>query len=252
MGDYIISGSTNAGTKTPVNQDSMFAGTTQTAKGEAVFAIVCDGMGGTQAGELASASIIDAFRKWFYAKCDLESAWVPESFEVHSEWTDIICFCNRKIIEYGENNGITLGSTIVVLLICSDNILLMNVGDSRAYRVSDMVEKLSHDHSVVGMDIEKGLISEEEAKRDTRNNILTQCVGIRSEIDPYFMSFPYRPGCYVLCSDGFYNKISNDEIMQFLNREMDQAGLELSLNYLTELDRSRGEKDDISAIAVIV
>lgn len=252
MGDFVIAGVTCGGSKTPVNQDAVFAGTTTTARGEAVFAIVCDGMGGTQAGDLASASIIEEFRKWFYTKCDLETSWIPDAYEIHNEWNDIVSYCNKKIIEYGENNKISLGSTIVTCLIYPEAVMLMNVGDSRAYRITDIAEKISCDHSVVGMEIEKGILTEEEAKHDSRNNILTQCVGIKPEINPYFMSFPCQSGCYVLCSDGFYNKISNIELAQYVNRYLDRSGLEDNLKQLIEIDRSRGETDDISVITVII
>lgn len=252
MKKFIIEGISDAGSKNLENQDACFAGTTAAVTGDVVFAIVCDGMGGMQSGDLASASIIDEFRKWFYCKCDLGSEWSADIFETHNEWEEILERCNQEIIKYGTEHSTKLGSTIIAVLFTQDSVMLMNVGDSRAYYVADTVKKLSYDHSVVGKDIELGILTEEEAKNDTRNNVLTQCVGILDEIDPFFSSFEICNGCYVLCSDGFYNKISNKEIQNMLSNASDNEALRDAVTTLVSIDREREEKDDISVITVIV
>ena len=253
MKRFIVAGKSDAGTKCPENQDACFAGSTVASQGEVVFAILCDGMGGMQSGEIASASIIEKYRNWFYEKCDMGESWITDIFEIHNEWEEILEECNESIIEYGKNANIRLGSTIVMVLVTQNNVVLMNVGDSRAYFISEDVVRLSRDHSVVGKDIELGLLTEEEAKKDSRNNMLTQCVGISDEIDPFFNSFEVQNGCYVLCSDGFYNKISNNEMKNYLSGSISDAErLSFAIDGIISADREREEKDDISAIGIIV
>lgn len=251
--EFFIEGLSEAGTKTPVNQDACFAGTIDLADSKIVFAIVCDGMGGTEHGELASATIIDEFRKWFYTKSDLGENWYPDSYEVHQEWDSIVKTCNAQIIKYGEDNGINLGSTLVVCLVSDENIMVMNVGDSRIYHISEHVRKLSHDHSVVGQDIENGVITEDEAKKDKRRNVLTQCIGIVREIDPFYACYPTEAGYYILCSDGFYSEITNAELLNCcLSTNMDINTLKNMLQFIVKADRERGEKDDITVISILV
>jgi len=252
MKKFIIEGISDAGTKNPENQDACFAGTTIAASGSTVFAIVCDGMGGMQSGDLASASIIDEFRKWFYGKCDLGTEWITNIYDIHNEWEEILERCNQEIIRYGTEHSTRLGSTVVAVLFTQEHVILMNVGDSRAYYVADTVIKLSCDHSVVGKDIELGILTEEEAKSDNRNNVLTQCVGVLDEIDPFFSGLDIKNGSYILCSDGFYNRISNEEIKNTLRNVYDGETLQDAITTLKSIDRAREEKDDISVIAVIV
>ena len=252
MSTYIINGISDAGTKNPVNQDASFAGTMNTANGEAAFVVVCDGMGGLESGEIASASIIEKMREWFYKKSELAENWEPDAYEVHKEWDEIVSDCNMSIIEYSVENGIKCGSTIVCGLLTAEGLILMNVGDSRAYRVSHEVKKLSMDHSVVGSEIASGLITEEEAKHDKRNNILTQCIGVVEEVNPYFINDKNSSGLFLFCSDGFYNRVSNDELFTFFNNgAIENCSLEKTIKEIVSIDRARGETDDITVIALM-
>lgn len=248
---YTIEGISEHGTKTQQNQDACFAGATNTALGEAVFVVLCDGMGGTDAGELASATIVEEFQKWFYCKCDMGEQWVPDTYEVHMEWTDLLNYCNERILEYGREHGIKLGSTVALGLIAPNNVLVMNVGDSRVYEVGGYIKRLNKDHSVVGNEIEQGILTEEEAKLDKRNNQLTQCIGMLDEIEPFFGNYMTIAGTYLFCSDGFYNKNLNSEMQEEINRSyVGLRDLRVSLELLKDNARAKGEKDDITAIAV--
>ena len=250
---FSIEGISEQGSKTTQNQDACFAGRTITALGEAAFVCLCDGMGGTDAGELASATIVEEFQKWFYSKCDLGGQWLPDAYSVHMEWNDLLVFCNRKIIEYSVNNQLNMGSTVVIGLITASETMVMNVGDSRLYEITDIMRRLNKDHSVVGEEIENGRLSEEEAKYDFRNNQLTQCVGMLSEISPFFANYPTVCGTYLFCTDGFYNRNTNADIMGWLEASTSgMDSLKTVVRALLENARDKGEKDDISAVAVMV
>lgn len=254
MKEYIISGISDNGTKTEQNQDACFVGKTKVDTGEVVFAAVCDGMGGTQSGELASATIIEEARNWFYSKCDLAENWYFDDNSIHEEWENIFVQSNNRILEYGRNNGITLGSTAAFVLVSNDMIRIMNIGDTRIYEIAGGMRKLNYDHSVVGQEIASGKITEEEAKTDKRNNMLTQCIGMLDNIIPYYAVFPVAPSSsYFICSDGFYNRVSNVEIEERLkNSEINSTeDLDSALHTLVNMDRMRGERDDITVVAVV-
>ena len=257
MKKYIIEGVSNGGSKNSLNQDACFAGRTKTCNAEAVFVAVCDGMGGMKSGELASATIIEEARNWFYSKCDLEEDWLVIEEEIVDEWRQVLIRCNEKIIKYGKDKGIKLGSTSAFILLWGERVLVSNVGDTRVYELTEdgLLRRLSMDHSVVGKEIAAGKITEEEAKKDARNNILTQCVGFYPQITPFFYSgVAVSKGLYIVSSDGFYNKVKNDEIIENLNyrRCINEEKLSNSLKDLVVKDRKRGECDDITIVAVRV
>ena len=255
MKKYIVEGISDNGTKTELNQDSCFAGQTESGNGTVVFAAVCDGMGGAQSGELASATIIEEARNWFYSKCDLETKWFLDERSIRTEWTALLEECNEKILKYGDDKGIRLGSTAAFILITRDYVFIMNIGDTRIYELTDSMNKLNYDHSLVGIEIAQGLITEEQAKKDKRNNMLTQCVGMLDEIVPYFASYQATTNCgYIVCTDGFYNRLDNNEIVSALrfNLVNSPEELKVTLSGLKDMDRSRGERDDITVITVIV
>lgn len=257
MDEYIIEGISNGGSKNSLNQDACFAGKTKAKDSEVVFAAVCDGMGGMKSGELASATIIEEARNWFYSKCDLEENWVISEEEIVDEWRTLLIRCNERIIKYGNDNGIRLGSTSAFVLLWGGKVLVSNVGDTRVYEIPEngKMRRLSMDHSVVGKEIASGKLTEEEAKKDKRNNILTQCVGFYPRIDPYFyLGNTPDKGMYLITSDGFYNKVNNDEIVETLNFRICNTGetISNSLKDLVIRDRNRGERDDITVVAVRV
>lgn len=251
--NYSIEGISEQGTKTSQNQDACFAGTTITAAGEVVFVVLCDGMGGTDAGELASATLVEEFQKWFYCKCDLGQQWVPDTYHVHLEWKNLLENCNKKILNYGIDNCLSLGSTIALGLVTESDTVVMNVGDSRIYAINEGMKRLNRDHSVVGDEIEDGILTEEEAKKDSRNNQLTQCVGMIEELTPFFAEYPTEKGTYLFCSDGFYNSISNKDISRYIGAAFaGEKSLKAAVRELVDNARQNGEKDDISVVAVSI
>ena len=250
---YIIDGVSDQGYKKEVNQDACFAGKTITSSGEVCFAVVCDGMGGLEAGELASSTIVQELRNWFYEKCELGEDWIIDTYSIHNDLLKVIFECNKSLIQYGNENGFTMGSTVVTGLITPEMVYVMNVGDSRAYRQKDGLYKLSRDHSVVGEDIDSGIITEEEAKKDNRNNVLTQAVGVFEDIEPFFKGYPMQEGCYIFCTDGFYNHVTNKEIIDNVNYDIrSEKEIKDGLSVIVSLNRERGERDDISAIVINV
>ncbi len=251
--NFIVSATTDIGTTKTTNQDSLSVKVLNTSQGRMVYAILCDGMGGLAKGEVASASVIRAFDNWVHTSLrELCNAPI-EDYVIRTQWEQIITSQNHTIKTYGARQGVRLGTTAVVMLITEKRYYIMNVGDSRAYEISDELKQLTQDQTFVAREIMLGNMTEEEAKTDERRNVLLQCVGASDEVYPdMFFGETKENAVYMLCSDGFRHEISPEEIyagfcpMQLVNEQMMQQN---AVN-LIELNKNRDEKDNISVVLV--
>ncbi len=251
--NYIISASTDIGTKKNTNQDSLSVKVLDTSIGRMAFAILCDGMGGLEKGEVASAAVINAFNNWVTQ--DLPQLCTATLMDdvIRSQWTTIITQMNEKIKSYGARQGVKLGTTVVVMLITDTRYYIMNVGDSRAYEISDRVTQLTNDQTFVAREITLGNMTPEQAETDSRRNVLLQCVGASDEVYPdMFYGETRQNVMYMLCSDGFRHVISNEEIFAKFNPAIlfDENNMNINAKSLIETDKSRGETDNISVALV--
>lgn len=250
---FLVSAYSDIGIKKKTNQDSVLVETAQVGKGEIAFAMVCDGMGGLEKGELASATVIKAFAQWFQFSFPqmLENGFSDRILE--ERWREIIYAQNSRIQTYGNEQGISLGTTAVCILIYDGSYYVMNVGDSRAYRISAHVEQLTKDQTFVQREIDAGRMTLKEARVDSRRNMLLQCVGASEYIEPDFFKGDVREDeVYMLCSDGFRHIITEEEIYEQLSPmalETEKDMLENS-TYLTELNKHRREEDNISVVLI--
>ena len=248
---------TDAGIRKKTNQDSLCIKQAKTREGTVLMAVLCDGLGGLAKGEVASASLIKAFADWF----DQDLIFALKEREpleaVRLQWGDIIQQMNRKIGTYGKLNDLQLGSTVTAFLVLEDDrYLIAHVGDSRLYQISDWeIQQLTTDQSVVAHEIRLGHLTEKEAEDDPRRNILLQCVGASRVVEPQFIQGKIKQGeCYMLCSDGFWRRLSQEEMLGGLApcQNPDDRSLEAHLAALVECDKEREETDNISVIAIKV
>ncbi len=246
---------TDIGIVKDTNQDSICYKQAQTEKGNILFAIVCDGMGGLQKGELASATIIKAFSTWF--EKELPYLLAKENYfeEIRYRWERMIKEQNQIIGEYGRVNHIQLGSTITALLIFENGeYLIGHVGDSRAYRITDSgLSMLTTDQTVVANEVRLGRLTPEEAARDPRRNVLLQCIGASRIVEPDFVRGIVSAGeCYLLCSDGFRHVVTANEIAAVFapTWNTDETVMKNNIVKLIEANKARGETDNISAILI--
>lgn len=247
---------TDVGIHKKINEDSLCIQVAETAIGEVVFAVVCDGMGGLQKGELASANVTKAFAEWFetdFPALIFDPDLHDKTFE---NWADIIRTQNRIIADYGAINRIVLGTTATVLLMLeSGKFFIGHVGDSRVYCINQSVQQLTDDQTVVNEEIKKGRLTVEQAESDPRRNVLLQCVGASPTLVPDFLYGDFSVGdLFLLCSDGFRHEISLDEITSHLNPAIirEEASMKNALIELVELNKQRGERDNITALAILV
>ena len=181
--NFLVESHTDVGIKKTTNQDSFCAKIANTSLGKVVFVVLCDGMGGLAKGELASATVVRAFSKWF---CERFPVLISEGITaelIREEWEKIVLEQNGKIANYGKRNEVSLGTTLTSMLIVNDIYYIVNVGDSRAYEITDYVRQITKDHTLVAREVERGNITQEQAQKDPRRNILLQCVGASSIIN---------------------------------------------------------------------
>lgn len=252
--NFIISASTDVGVKKDTNQDSLSVKTINTAQGRMAFGIVCDGMGGLDKGEVASAAVIRAFEKWITQRLPLLCELGISDDSIKQEWTAVVTGMNKRIREYGEAHGVSLGTTVVSMLITERRYYVLNIGDSRAYELtSGKISQITKDQTFVAREIEQGRLTPQEALQDARRNVLLQCCGASEEVYPeFFFGNTVQNAVYMMCSDGFRHEITPEEIYDKLQPEAlyDFAGMKENAEFLIALNKQRAEQDNISVLLV--
>lgn len=253
---FIQSYCTNKGKHRKSNQDALAIIKATTASGESLIGVVCDGMGGYSQGELASKYCITKIVEWYkgrfsrIARSSSEDDWRNG---VQTELNYLIKNINEQLVRYGKQKDIKIGSTITGIIFWRQKYLIFHAGDSRAYQIIDKIRQITADDSLVAQKVSEGEMTEEEAKHFVKRNILTNCVGVSSGVSVKFYIGNYSDGeCYLLCSDGFWHNLGNDEIEKYLLADQIASDdvMQMYLQYLTNLVYERGEKDNASAIGV--
>lgn len=242
--------STDIGIKKKINQDSITV-RTGTCNGKTVtMAILCDGMGGLQLGEVASATIIQKFIDWSDAKLADVITKADVMLEVEKQWKELLEELNDKLYDYGQENGTNLGSTITGALVIEDQYVIVNVGDSRTYILDEEIYQITEDQSLMAREIKMGRLTVEEAAIDPRRNVLLQCVGATKNIEIEFYNGVICSGqALLLCSDGFRHMVSDEEIFQYMNPTAmnNEQIIERTLDELVRINMERQETDNITA-----
>lgn len=254
--EIIASYYTDVGSVKEINQDSLSVKVVNSPRGKIVFALVCDGMGGLEQGELASKEVVVAFNNWFatqFAQMVAENSFTQES--VDDQWQELIEAVNTRLSEYADNQGMMMGTTLSALLIYKGEYFICHVGDSRIYQINQSVNQITQDHTLVAKEIEMGVLTEAEALVDPRRSILLQCVGASGVVEPqYEKGTIIGETTFLLASDGFTHMISEEEIYQYFRPEAltDKDKITDICEKTTCLVKERGERDNITVIAVVV
>lgn len=246
---------TDAGIGKENNQDSALQIEARTDFGDVMLSVVCDGMGGLDKGEVASATVIEAFGEWF--EKELPKLIHLEDVErmIFGEWEELILDCNQKISAYADELRIKMGTTLNAILFLRGRYYIANVGDSRAYLLSDGLYQLTKDQTLVQREVDMGRLTAEKAAVSPRRNILLQCVGASPIVTPDYYSGSFAAGqVFMQCSDGFRHVVTGEEIYRYLNTQelTDEQKMADNAVYLTELNKNRQEKDNITVLLVKV
>ena len=213
---------------------------------DAAWAVVCDGMGGANAGEVASQNgvqvISDGIRKNYYtgAKGNVIS------YVLRTAVSDANTVIFNLSEAYEHLSG--MGTTAVTAIVTRGVGYICHVGDSRAYLIGeDSIRLITKDHSVVQQLIDAGTLTEEEARVHPQRNIITRCLGVHSHVEVDANEVSLGSGdLLLLCTDGLTNYLSEDEILEFSKR-LDPSAL---IRALVEEAKQRGGSDNITAAVI--
>ena len=240
------------------NQDALAIIKAVTCSGETLLGVVCDGMGGYSQGEQASKYCINKIVEWYkgrfseITRMSTEDDWRNG---VQIELDFLIKNVNEQLVSYGRDKGIKIGSTITGIIFWKHKYLVFHAGDSRAYYISDEIRQITTDDSLAVQKIQEGKLTEEEAKKNKKRNILTECVGVSTGVSVKFYHGDYSSGdCFLLCSDGFWHNLESDELVRYLLAEQitSDKDMQMHLKYLTNLVYERGEHDNASSVGIKV
>lgn len=206
-----IFGRTDKGRVRPANQDAFICGK---LTGDAVFAVICDGMGGANGGNIASAAaikviserIVEGYRDGMARNSlrnMLESAVSAANIEIYD-----------LSMENMDLRG--MGTTVVAVIVTGGLAFIAHVGDSRAYKVNaNGIEQVTKDHSIVQAMVEKGQLTQSEAKNHPRKHFITRALGVEETVECDYGEIPFpEDGVFLLCTDGLTNMVEADDIYQ--------------------------------------
>lgn len=248
---YTATADTDVGISKSTNQDSVLIKHASADIGEVLMAIVCDGMGGLAKGELASATVIRAFARWFDEELPFELDKLDMQV-IGGKWSLMLKDLNLKILEYGTAHGNSLGTTFSGILFVGNQYVIVHVGDTRVYQIGSSLNQLTTDQTFVAREVSRGTMTAEQAKTDKRRNLLLQCIGASKTVEPQVICGTVERGAYMLCSDGFRHEITEAETYESLNpiNFMNKNAMHSNARYLIEQVKSRNEKDNISVVLI--
>lgn len=206
---------------------------------------VADGMGGHDAGEVASMMVTDALR------CVPSE---PDIDERAGQAVESLRNVNRQLLELarsdGSDNERTIGTTVVGLIIANDAFRCFWMGDSRAYRLRDgEISRVTHDHSLVQNLVDAGLIKPEEAETHANANLITRAVGVGEKFEIEMVSGDVQPGDqFLLASDGLTRVVRDEELAaELTNPQANEVA-----DTLIDMVIARGAPDNVSLVLVKV
>ena len=252
--NFISHVSTDIGIKKSVNQDSALIMEAKTDCDNVLFCVLCDGMGGLANGEMASATVITAFQKWFETEFASMLYSGFSSKQLEKRWSEIVFEQNVKIMSFARTLGSNMGTTAVVMLISGGTYYVMNIGDSRAYvHTGGKLIQITVDQTFVNREIKRGNMTPEQARSDPRRNVLLQCVGASQFIEPdFFIGNAAKNDVFMLCSDGFRHEITYDELQEAFSPDNFSGEEDMKKTELELIDRNKArmENDNITVITV--
>lgn len=254
--EFLVGAYTDKGIGKNKNQDSFCIRRAELPEGgEVLLAVICDGMGGGEKGELASKTCIQRFGNWFDENFLQISYYCDDDFnKLIDIWKKLTKEIHDQLNGYGINEKIKLGTTIALFFAFQDRYLTLHIGDSRVYFRGEKLIQLTNDHSLVAREIALGHLTLDQTRNHPQRNILLQCLGMGGEVNPD-VSIGVIEGnsFYILCSDGFVHALTSKELEQklIISAIQDKSSIINMLNAVICECRIRGEQDDISAILIL-
>ncbi|MGE4275797.1 MAG: Stp1/IreP family PP2C-type Ser/Thr phosphatase [Lawsonibacter sp.] len=235
-----IWGITHRGTVRQQNQDTYAI--RQLENGH-LIAVVCDGMGGARAGNVASTMAVERFMEKFLEQDSSEND--QERMQLSA------AFANQEIFQRATTDPDCsgMGTTLVAALAGKEEAVILNEGDSRAYHINqDGIVLITRDHSLVEDMVERGELTREEARTHPHKNLITRALGAEPVLLADCFRHPIAPGDYLLlCSDGLSNIVTDQEILY----EVIHGGEDdTCCQRLLEIALHRGASDNVTVVII--
>ena len=212
-------------------------------------AVVCDGMGGPAGGRLASSMAVDVFQKEIASL--LKEGMSLQQVTQAAAYT--VSLANNAIHMTAEEDAAhqNMGTTLVCALAREVQVVIVNVGDSRAYQINrDGIHQISRDHSLVEALVEQGELTPEAAKHHPQRNLITRALGPDAAVQVDHFCMEWKRGDFLLlCSDGLVNTVSDQEI---LFEVLHGVNKEHCCQRLLEIAQNRGAPDNVTGVLVQV
>ena len=239
-------GISDPGCVRPQNQDAFQI---EQLDRNATLCVVCDGMGGAKSGNVASTLAIDVFvqevkRSW---KSNMDQEKINQTLRGAVKLANFTVF--DQAMQFEAFSG--MGTTLVAVLIKGKEATVVNVGDSRAYSVDrDGIKRLTKDHSLVQMMIERGEITPEQARNYPGKNLITRAIGTEPVVEcDIFHKKMERGDGVLLCSDGLSNLLDDQEILFEVVHGINK---QYCCQRLLDIAKNRGAPDNVTCVLALV
>lgn len=236
-----VFGITDRGMLRRENQDAF---SFETVGEDKAWGVVCDGMGGARAGDIASRIGVEVFEDHMIKYHKSETQDNPtEALQSAVEEG------NRAILYYAnsERECFGMGTTLVGAIVKGFQVYVINIGDSRAYHISgETINRVTRDHSIVEALVERGNITPEQARQHPQKNLITRALGTSktAQADDFELTLQYGDWL-LLCSDGLINEMPDDEILHVVNQA---ESSEACCQSLLDIVLDRGAPDNVTIL----
>jgi PPM family protein phosphatase len=212
--------------------------------------IVCDGMGGAAGGDIASRIAVDTFLE--VARQELETLGDSHTESTRCAMLRAAAAANRAVLARASFDIALrgMGTTLVAARLVGESLIVVNVGDSRAYLFqSGSTTQLTHDHSYVAEQVRRGLMTQSEAERSPLQSIITRAVGTQADVTPDLCEATLQHGdSFLLTSDGLTRHVATDELAEIVATS--STSIDAACAQMIQLAKSRGGSDNITCIVV--
>ncbi|MBR3974084.1 MAG: Stp1/IreP family PP2C-type Ser/Thr phosphatase [Oscillospiraceae bacterium] len=214
-----------------------------------VLCVVCDGMGGAKSGNIASSLAVDVFVE------EVRRTWVPtmDQEKINQMLEGAVKLANFTVfdqaMQFEEFDG--MGTTLVAALVRSRHATIINVGDSRAYKVGrDGIRQVSRDHSLVQLMVDRGELSPEVARTYPGKNFITRAIGTEPIVESDLFCLEVGKGDFLLlCSDGLSNMMDDQEI---LFEVVHGVNKQYCCQRLLDIAKNRGAPDNVTSVLMMI
>jgi len=240
-------GRTDIGLVRKVNEDSFLSQKLEGCE-DAYIHIVADGMGGHNAGEVASSMAVQEIAA--YIKENIEALKLGDK-EIQDLIRSAILYANDKVYKTSiiRSNCLGMGTTLSMVLVKGGRLYIGHVGDSRVYLIREkQIERLTEDHSLVAELVKAGTIKPEEANNHPQKNVITKALGTEYTLEPDIGLYDMKCGDFILiCTDGLSNAVNEEDMVSTL---INSSDIDEACGQLVDKARENGGFDNITAVVI--